>query len=69
MTEQTTQNPLGMKDLKEAGTLSWNEQLGDISKKIFTWDWIFSNPFEKAIVFGSILWTMYCVGKFMVGLV
>jgi hypothetical protein len=59
MTDQN--NPLGMKSIQEAKTQSPTQLYGEIMKKAFTHDWIFSKFYEKLIVAGSFFWAVYSV--------
>jgi len=47
MPEQTMTNPLGMKSINEIKDKTYGELLGDIIKRIFTWDWVFTKYYEK----------------------
>jgi len=68
MTEVTPLNPLGMKSLQESMNKPMGVQLRETAEKIFKWDWIFSTPFEKIIVFASLIWSAYSIGSFIWGL-
>lgn len=38
-------------------------------KMAYTHDWIFSGIIEKIIVFGSVAWTFFSIGKFLFNLI
>ena len=61
MPEQTMTNPLGMKSINEIKDKTYGELLGDIIKRIFTWDWVFTKYYEKIIVIGSIAYTLISI--------
>lgn len=50
-----------------------NKPIGQIYmeslKKAYTHDWIFSAIYEKIIVFGSVVWSLYSIGKFLFNIV
>lgn len=54
-------NPLGMTSLQQ----SQKESYGEKFKHLFTYDWIFSSWFEKTVVAGSILFSLYSIFKFL----
>jgi len=66
MPEQTMTNPLGMKSINEIKDKTYGELLGDIIKRIFTWDWVFTKYYEKIIVIGSIAYTLISIWRWII---
>jgi len=59
-------NPLGMKSINEIKDKTYGELLGDIIKRIFTWDWVFTKYYEKIIVIGSIAYTLISIWRWII---
>jgi len=68
MTEQTAQNPLGMKSIAESMQTPMGVQFRGNIDKIFKWDWIFSTALEKLIVTASLIWSIFSIGRLIYGI-
>lgn len=64
MTEQTQQNPLGMKSIIQANNKVMAERLKEHVKNAFTMDWYF-HGWEKLIIVASFVWSCYCLGSWI----
>jgi len=67
MTDQTVENPLNIRPISEGMEKKWAEKLIDHYKKFYTHDWVFSTIWEKGIVLGSLIWTIFSIGRFVYG--
>jgi len=63
MTDPTPTNPLGMKSLTESMNVSLGATIGDYFKRVFTWDWIFSEWYEKLILVAMTFWSGYAIWR------
>jgi hypothetical protein len=58
-----------LKTISEGMNKPIGEKLKDTAEKVFKWDWIFSTPVEKTIVFVCLVWGVISVFRFIYGVV